>query len=217
MFPLLLQVRIEEGRITFPSAPEDIGAAAERDGRVERPSHLGRGMREDERVRIRRGAVRIPRMAEEVRRAPEKRDSGLFLERGSLRYHAIQVLLSLRRSRSLGSDIAIVKAIEVDTELFEQLEGCVHRRLGGDDSIRFPSPRSGESRAPECIGAGSAQRMPVANGETKMLGHRLACDHARLVIVTERKGILRFRTLVGNGLDDLGKIARHVMPPGQRL
>src|SRR3990172_7510455 len=70
LLPLLLQVRVEERRVTFPSSPENVTGAAELERGIERTAHLGRGMSEDPRAGGRRGAGGVARGAGEGGRPP---------------------------------------------------------------------------------------------------------------------------------------------------
>ncbi len=125
--------------------------------------------------------------------------------------HRVEILIALGERLAFGRDVAIVKAIERGAQLFHELEGdahAVHRVLDVVVS-RFPGAlhRAGAER----IAAGSAEGMPIGNGEAQMVLHRLAFDHFGGVVVPEGEHVLGLGALEAD-LGDFWK-CRHRYPP----
>ncbi len=98
-------------------------------------------------------------------------------------------------------DVDVMKAEVGQSQSGEELEGLVQlvirRRL--IDRTAVPGPPEGAGA--EHVEAIPVEGVPVAHGHAQVLLHGLSQDHAVLVVVTEGEGILRIRTLIGNGGD----------------
>ena len=141
---------------------------------VERVLHLRRGVGEDIRVGIGRGARHEAAVGEEVRRAPEE----LHLRRLHLLRKDVgdraDVAVRFRQRRALRRDVAVVEGEEGHAEQLEHLEGDIGLELRLLHRVAEPRPQEG--RAAERIGAGPGEGVPVADGEAEVILHALAED-----------------------------------------
>ncbi len=206
LLALSFHVGVQERGISLAASPEDVGGPAEAKGGVEGPPHLRRGVGEHERIGVGRRPVGIARMAEEVCRPPEQRDAGLVLE--SLRFRDEPV-----EGLGVGSDVAVVETVVVDTELVEELERGLHGGLRRRHRIRLRSPGSFEARPSEGIRARALEGVPVADGELEVLGHLLSRDHSVPVVEAEGEWIPGVGSLVSDGGFHLGEECLHVVAP----
>ena len=198
MVELAAGIRVEEIRVALAPAPEDVVLAAERDGGIERGFDLRAGVGNDVEVGIRRRAVHISAVREQVCRAPEELYAGRPLTLPGKAHHVLEALLALGDGATLGREIAIVEAVIRHGELREELERGVECVLGGGDRIGLPSPRLGARPRAERIGPVGAERVPIANGEPQMLAHRLVADAPIGVVGLEGERIVGVRPLEAN-------------------
>jgi hypothetical protein len=98
-----------------------------------------------------------------------------------------------------------VEAEERDIEQVEKLEGDVGLELGRVHRAAVV-PGAVERAAAEGVTTLPRKGMPVGDGRTDDVLHALAQDLLVLVVVAERQGIFRARTLEGHGLDALEEI-----------
>ena len=80
LFLLAMHVGVEQGFITFPTAPENIIGSAELFGCGNGVLHLSRRIGKNMGIGIRGGTVGIARMPEKIGRSPKKLDSCFFLQ-----------------------------------------------------------------------------------------------------------------------------------------
>src|ERR1700680_896953 len=107
MFLFPLEVGVEEGRVAFATAPEDVARAAEFMRDLQGLFHLRR--REGERVGVaaRRRAVDIARIGEQVGGAPEELDAGALLLLLEYFDDGVKVLVGIAKALTLGRDVAV--------------------------------------------------------------------------------------------------------------
>lgn len=194
--------------------------SSELDRRVHRRLHLRRGVREHRRVRARRRAVRVPRVLEQLRRAPQHFFPGLLLQVLGELDDRREVGVGLLERAALGRDVAVVEGPEVDAELVEELEHRSHapvRDLELREARVLPGPRA--RRPSERVAAVAAQRVPERDGEAEPLAHGLARDDLVGVVVAERERVLRVGALVldlFHAGEELGLVGQ-VAPGGRAL
>src|SRR5262249_43369171 len=151
--------------IPFAAAPEGVADAAELVRRFERLLHLTGGVGEHFGVRARCGAMHEPRVAEQVRRAPQQLDSSallLFLED----FHdRVEILVALGQRLPLGRHVAIVEGVERRSKLLDELKRHASAVLcvlyGVAAALPWPLRRAGAER----IGTRSAEGVPVNDAE----------------------------------------------------
>ncbi len=182
---LPLHVGVPETLVAFATAPEHIARAAEAMGDLERLLHLGRGVGERLRIRARGRAVDVPGIRKKVGRAPEQPDAAPLLVREEGIGDRIEILVALGERRALGRHIAIVKAIQLDTQLFEELECHVHATQRHVERVAAGLPGADHGAGTERIGARAAEGMPVGDGKAEMLSHGLAFHDRVGVVVAE--------------------------------
>ena len=198
---LTLHLGVPQVLVTFATAPEGVAVAAQVLGHVERLFHLGRG--EGKRVGIGAGgrAMHVARIAEQVGRSPEQLDAGSLLLTLQGLHHRIEIAIGLGERFAFGRDVAIVEAIEMDTELLEELERHLRPVHGVLDRILTRLPRPLHRARSERIAAGAAEGVPIGNGEAKMVLHRSAFDHFVLIVMAKGERIFGLRTLEADFLD----------------
>ncbi|MNT45755.1 hypothetical protein D3C72_1823530 [compost metagenome] len=96
--------------------------------------------------------------------------------------------------------IDIVEAPVRHAQLGEELERCVHLRLGGCHR-RACLPREVARARAERIMPGVAEGVPVADREAKMLLHGLATDDLVGVVDLEGERVVRAPSFEGNAAD----------------
>ena len=85
---------------------------------------LRSGVGEDLGVGIGRGSALVARVAEQIGRAPQESDAGLFLERRGLIRERVEVRAERREAVTLRSDVPVMEAVVRGADLGEELEGC---------------------------------------------------------------------------------------------
>src|SRR5712664_263675 len=208
LLQLALDVRIEEGLVALPAAPEDVVLPAELASGVHGLLDLRGRHGKDLRVRIGGGSRHVARVAEQVGGPPEQAHPGPPLVPSQHLDHRLEPVAGLSRRRSLGGDVAVVEGVERDAQPLEEVErrlGLQARRFHG---VGRSHPRTTEGGGAEGIGTGPAEGVPPADGEPELLLHALAEDLAILVVVPERERVGALRSFVTDGLD-LGEDARH--------
>ncbi len=125
-----VQVRIEQRVITFATAPEGVAAATEVLGDFHGLLHLRRGVGEDLRIGIGRCARHVARVREQIGGAPQQFDAGVGLQLLGEFGDAVQIRVALTEVATFGSDIAIVEAPVIDTELGVEFKGRAHGVFG---------------------------------------------------------------------------------------
>ena len=201
---LPLHVGVPEALVALAATPERIARTAERVGDLHRFLHLCGGIGEDLGVAAGGGAMHVPRIREEVGRAPEELDAGLLLmgfERGG---HGIEVLVRLGERLALGGHVAVVETVEAHAELLHELKR--HRDPGDRPFEGVPAffPGADHGRRAEGVAAGAAEGVPVGDGEPQVVAHRLPLDQGVGVVVTKRQHVLRSGALVAD-IWDAGK------------
>ena len=128
--------------------------------------------------------------------------------------HLGEVLAELGQIRALRDHVAIVEGEERKAEGCEHFER--HVRLGPRALHRLAVPGPFEGRRAEHVGAQPGEIVPVADGWTQPVGHRLAHDELLRVVVAEGVGVVALRPLVFHRLDVAEEWLAHLAPPEQR-
>src|SRR5690606_15332570 len=123
----------------------------------ERGLHLRTRVRDDVEARVRRGAVHVTGMREEVRRAPEQLHARRFLALCRLLDHRCEALLALRHALPFRREIPVVEAVERHAKLREELERGVEAVLGALERIAPLVPRIASRTGTEWIRAGAVK------------------------------------------------------------
>ncbi len=120
--------------------------------------------------------------------------------------HGVEVAARLGEGGSFGSDVAVVEAPEGRAEFREELEGGVHLAACGIHRVGLDAePGSVHGAGAEDVEAVPVERVPVADSESKVLGHGATGDRALRVIPTEGERVVAFGALVGDGGLDVGE------------
>ena len=179
--------------------------------RVDRVLHLRRGVGEYVGIGICRRAGHIAGMAEEIRGAPEQLDAGLahlFREIfGDLR----EVAGEFTQVRAFGNDIAVMEREKGRAEQREHLERDIRLQPRRRHSLGEPGPLEG--RRAEHVGPGPGEIVPVADGRTQMVRHRLAEHDARCVVMTIGERIFAGRPFILDRRDVAEKSRPHLFLP----
>ncbi len=211
LLPLALQVGVEERVVALAPAPQDVVGPAEALRHLEHHPDLGRGVREDLGVRVRRGAGLVARVREEVRGPPEEGDTGPLLVAERVVHQRVQVGPELREAVALGRDVAVVEAVVGDAELLDELERDRHlltrrvHRVG----IRV-EPRTVERPDPEHVPPVPGEGMPEADADPEVLLHPLPEHDAVRVVDLVRQRVGRPQPAEGDRSRHLGEeVATH--------
>ena len=183
LFPL--EIGIQQGFVAFPPAPEDIVLTPKLLGDLQCFLHLRRGIREHVGVRVRGCTAHIPRIGEKIGRAPEELHAGGLLQLLRVGDKLVEIPVGLDQTAAFRRDVAVMETPEGRLDLDEELEGGIHPRLGDGDGILALLPRADDGARTEWIGAYSAKRMPIGDGEAQVLLQRLAVDHLVRIVVLE--------------------------------
>src|SRR5262249_1211744 len=204
LLELTREVRVEERLVALAPAPQHVVRAAEPVRRLEAMLHLGRRMGEHLGIRIRGGARRVARVAEQVGGAPEQAHAGALHVALRRLEQAVETRAALGEGGALGREIAVVEAEERDAELLEQLEGHRELVLGLRHRITARSePRAREGALAEHVVARPAEAVPEADREAELILHALAEDLAVGVVPAEGERGIAGRSLVADLADAL--------------
>ena len=202
------KIGVEQRLVTLATAPEHVVGAAELVGRVDRVLHLRGRVGEHVRVGIGRRPRHIARMAEEIGGAPQELDPGRLHLLGEDVGHLGEVMAEFLEARALGHDVLVVEGEERKAEGREHLERRV--RLGARALHRLAVPGPLEGRRAEHVRAHPGEVVPVADGGAQMLGHRLAHDDPRRIVMAKGEGIVALWPLVAHWGDVAEKPLGHV-------
>ncbi len=182
---LAFQVGVEEGFIPLAAAPEDVVLAVQLEGDLERLLHLRGGVGEDMGIGIGGRARHVAGVGEEIGGAPEELHAGRLLQLLGMGDDLVEVAVRLGEGAALGGDVAVVEGVEGGSDLGEELEGGVHPVLGDGDGVLALFPGTDDGAGAEGIGAGSAEGVPIGDGEAEMVLEGLAVDHLVGIVVAE--------------------------------
>ena len=194
--------------VTFAAAPEGVTRAAELVRYLERLLHLRGGVGKDIGVWAGGCAVAKARVCKQIGGAPEELDSRallLFLED---LHDRIEIFVRFRETCAFRRDIAIVKRVKGSAEFLDELEGDARPIAGVLHRVRAIIPRADGRARTERIAENVPERVPVGDGEAKVIGHRLSLDDFLGVVMFEGERVFGFRTLVGDLLY-VGKCRLH--------
>ena len=139
---LAFHVGVEQRRVSFAAAPEGVARTAELMGDFHGLFDLGSGEGEDVEVGAGGRPVHVARVGEQVGRAPEELDAGARLLVLEDLDDLVKVGVAFLEVLAFGCDVAIVKGVERNAELFEEFEGDLGLALGVGDASRCRRPRA---------------------------------------------------------------------------
>ena len=225
---LAAKVGVQQRVVALAATPQHVVRSTQPMGHLEAVAHLGRRTGEHLGIGVRRRAGRVPRVGEQVGRAPQQPHAGPVHVVGGLLCHHVEQFGRLAEPVHLGGDVGVVEAEERHSELLEELERDGHLLAGGARGVGSGvEPRAVERRGAEDVLSRPTEAVPVADREAEVLAHRLAGDHAIGVVEPEGERVVAVRALEGDGPVDLGEERRHrrptiqadgrVRPMGQRI
>ena len=189
---LALEVRVQQGVVALAAAPQDVVRAAEPVRDLEHVLDLGRGVGKHLGIRVRGRAAHVPRVPEQVRRAPQEPEAGP----GHMPFDELDDLIEGRTGLlprpEVRRDVAVVEREERDAELLEELEGRIEscaRRVHRVDAGGQPGPI--ECPHAEHVRARPGERVPQADGDPEVVLHALAEHLAVRVVHHERERVGR--------------------------
>jgi len=206
-FPL--HVGVDERPVAFAPSPEDVALAAEPMGRFQRRLDLRRGVAVDVDQRARARAGGVPLVGEETGGAPEQSTSARFHLGFDHVDHRVEVAFAFGDVVTLGGDVPIVKAEEVDVDLLQEFEEDPDTSAGVFDGGRPVVPGSLGGAEPERIRERIPHGVPVAARESKMIAHRFSGDHSIGVVASEPERSVAVESLIGDHLDVGECFGRH--------
>ena len=209
------QVRVEQGLVALATAPQDVVRAAQPMGRLEHRLDLGRGEGEDLRIRVRGGARRVARMAEQVGGSPQELEARSLHVALDGRHGFVQVRLRLGKRPALWRDVAVVEAEERDAQLAQELERGIQPAPGREHRVEAGiEPGSVERAGAEDVRTRPAEGMPQADRDPEVIRHSLAQDQPIRLVDLERERVGRIETAEWNPLRDIRKeLTFHAAPP----
>ena len=111
------QVGVQERVVAFAPTPQDIVRATQPLRDLQHVLDLGRGVGEDLGIGVRGRATLVPRMGEQVGRAPQELRAGLLLVAKRVVGQRVQVVAELGERAALWGDVSIVEAVVRHAEL----------------------------------------------------------------------------------------------------
>ena len=179
---------------------------------------LGRGVREHFGVGAGGGPGHEAGMAEEVGRAPQQADAGLFHVTGHGVDHLVEIGAALLERGALGCHITVVEAEERCPQLLEELEGDVHLVVGRGHGIEPRLvPRTGERALTEHVAARPHEAVPVADRHAEVILHAPAQDLPLGVVPAEGQRVVTVGPGVADQLDVGEVLVGHATTVGQEV
>lgn len=192
------QIGVEQGVITFASAPEHIVCAAESVRRLERVADLARRPGEDLRVRAGGRAGHVTRVAKQVGGAPEQLAACERLQPLEIVDGFGEVAAERGDVARIGHHVDVVEGVEGQVEPLEEIECRLPLGSGGARVVRPGEPGPGERPAAEHVRSRPAERVPEADREAQMVFHPPAEHDPILVVPAISELVVRLRALVGD-------------------
>mmetsp|Transcript_4611 Transcript_4611/g.11459 ORF Transcript_4611/g.11459 Transcript_4611/m.11459 type:complete len:224 (+) Transcript_4611:783-1454(+) len=195
MIQLLLHVCVEQCVIPLSAAPEDKVLAPQPMCDLDGFLRLRRCDGKNLRMWAGGGPMHVPRMLEQLGSAPQRTDSAtLCLQLLRERHNFVQVCVGLRPRAPLRSNVTVMEAPKLHTQLLHKLEHGSHaalRHLHRGYQRVLPGPALC-GRA-EWVGSISAKGVPEGNAEAQPFLHRLAQQQLVRIVVSicHRVGALR--------------------------
>ena len=109
--------------------------------------------------------------------------------------------MGLGQRVALRRDIAVVEAVEIDVDFFEEFKKHTHTLLGVRHGVRSIVPRHEGRSAAEGIGKRIAHDMPVSCGKAQVFAHGFTLDVFVGVVVFKGERIFRFGAFEGDFWD----------------
>ena len=198
-------VGVEERLVALATAPQHVVGAAEVVRSLHAVGHLGGGVHEQIGVGVGGGTRHEAAVREGVGGAPHQLDVGVGHLLAGVVDHLVEVPARLGEGVAGGCDVDVVERVEPDAELGDELERGVHLHPGGVHRIEIGRvvgvPRSVERAGAEDVETIPGERVPVADGEAEVLGHRAVADHAVGLVPAEGQRVVAVGTLVLDGVD----------------
>ena len=201
MILLTLQVRVKKGLVAFATSPEYVVLATQLQGDLHRLLHLCRSVGEDMGVRIGASSRHVARIGKKVRRSPEEAYTGSLLQLFGMGHDPVQILVRFGQTGTFRSDVTVMERPKGALDFTEELKSRIQTSQCHGDRIRTALPRANDGSGTERIGSGSTERMPIRNGKTQVLLHRLAVNDLIRIVVTECQRIIGTRACVADFLN----------------
>ncbi len=211
---LAREVGVEQRLVALAAAPQHVVHPAQPLGGLEHHLDLRRGVLEHVGIRVRRGAGRVARVAEQVRGAPQQLRPGARHVPLDVGEHGLEVRPRLGEARPLRRHVPIVEAEERRAELLDELEGRIDLVPGGSHRVvRGRQPGSVEGPGAEHVGPGPVEGVPQADRDAEVVLHALARDEAVRLVDLERERLARGQPAELDPVRNLGEEASHAHPP----
>jgi hypothetical protein len=184
------KVSVEQRVVTLATAPQGVVRAAEPLGDLEHVLDLGRGVGEHLGIRVGRRAALVAGVGEQVGRAPQQLRSGALLVAQRLVGQCVEIGPELGVGVAFRGHVAVVEAVIRHAELLEEFEGDGQLLAGLRHRVAADlQPRPVQRPDPEHVAAVPGERMPQADADPEVVGHRLAEDEPIRPVDLECKGV----------------------------
>ncbi|RMS49307.1 hypothetical protein ALP64_203743 [Pseudomonas syringae pv. actinidiae] len=208
LFAFVLEVGIEQGFVTFTTAPQHVIGAFEALGRVHRAEHLGGSVGKYFRVRVAGSTCGKARVAETVGRAPQQLDAALLLMPLEVVDHLRKVITVFLYRAAFRRYIGVVETVVINAQFGEEFERC----LGLADSqlhrVTGALPWAFEGANAKHVSPRPDEGVPVAGSHAQVFAHGFAEHPFVGVVVAKGKRRVAVGAFVDN-LVDSGEV-RHV-------
>ena len=192
------KVRVQQRVVAFPASPQHIVSAAQPVCGLQHMLHLRSRVREDLRIRVRRGAAHIATVAEQVGRAPQQPDADPLHLRFHQPHDVVEIGIALRERCALGGHVPVMEGEERHAQLLEELERHRELHFGERERVAVTRPRSQERLTAELVGAGPGEAVPVGNGKAEVVLHALAEHFPVRVVPAEGHRVIGARPFVSD-------------------
>lgn len=195
---LALHVGVQQRHVALAAAPEDVAVAAQLDRRVDGVLDLQHRACRSVEIGIRRGAVHVAGVPEDVGRTPQQLDARLGLLLLGVGDNLLQILFVLLGRGGFVHQVHVVEAVVLDAHLLHELEAGIHLRLGTLQRAGRLVPRELLRTAAELVAALSAERMPPRHREAEPILHLAAAHDTLRIVIVECHRVFRILALEGN-------------------
>ena len=182
---LPLHVRVPQGGIAFPAAPEGVAQSAQLVRGVHRRLDLRRPVGEYVRIGRCPRSLGVTRMSKKTGGSPEQLLARLSLLLGQLFHHRFQHPVALRQVVHLRRNVPVMETVEINPHLFHELEKYIHPAQGVIQRITPVVPwhlrRTTSKRVRQLI----AHAVPVRRRKPQMLPHRLPLHQLLRIVMLE--------------------------------
>ena len=183
MVHLPLQLGVQQSRVTFASAPEDVTVAAKLVRHFHRFFHLRGGVGKHIRVATGGRAVRVARVHEQAGRAPKQFDTCAFLLLSEHFHDGIQVFVGRTEVPAFGGNVAVVKGVKRRAELFDKFEGDSRPFLRHLHRVAAVLPGPDGRADTEHVSQLRAEGVPIGDRKAELIFHRPPGDDFERVVM----------------------------------